>query len=73
MKTISETTINKVFKYGTHKQLENSVNRWLKNGVATETKGDNMKIIVKHIPKNTKFLIDKNGIFGWTSTTLNIW
>lgn len=32
-----------------------------------------MKIEVKYIPKNTKFLIDKKGIFGWTSTTLNIW
>lgn len=37
MKTISETTVHKVFKYGTHQQLENSIRRWLKNGVATIT------------------------------------
>lgn len=32
-----------------------------------------MKIKVQYVPKNTKFLIDKNGIFGWQSTTLTIW
>ena len=37
MKTISELTAHKVFRYGTHEQLENSINRWLKNGVAVQT------------------------------------
>lgn len=35
--TINKSTVHKVFRYGTHKQLENSVKRWLKNGIATKT------------------------------------
>lgn len=37
MRTISKSTVHKVFRHGTHEQLEKSVNRWLKNGVATIT------------------------------------
>jgi hypothetical protein len=37
MKTIDKSTVHKLFRYGTHKQLENSVKRWLANGVATKT------------------------------------
>jgi hypothetical protein len=35
--TISKKTAHKVFRYGTHQQLENSIKRWLKNGIATKT------------------------------------
>ncbi len=35
MKTISKQRAHQVFMYGTHKQLENSIKRWLKNGIAT--------------------------------------
>jgi hypothetical protein len=37
MKTIDKKTVHKLFRYGTSKQLENSVKRWLDNGVATKT------------------------------------
>ena len=32
-----------------------------------------MKINVNHVLQRTVFLIDKNGIFGDTTTTVRIW
>ena len=49
MQAISKTQAHRVFMYGTHKQLKNSVQRWLKQGIATpsndwyEVKNNNAK------------------------------
>jgi hypothetical protein len=37
MNTISKQTAHRLFRYGTHQQLENSIKRWLKNGIATKS------------------------------------
>jgi hypothetical protein len=44
MNTISQSTIHRVFRYGTHEQLANSIQRWLKNGIATPTVAKYYKI-----------------------------
>lgn len=37
MNTISKRQAHRVFKYGTHKQLKNSVDRWVNKGIAVPT------------------------------------
>jgi hypothetical protein len=61
MRTISEVTIKKVFRYGTHEQLENSIKRWLKTGIAVKTRGK----YYRFIPENAIELeINVRGKYG---------
>jgi hypothetical protein len=63
-KTISEVTIHKVFKYGTHEQLENSVNRWLKNGIAVKTDNKWYKLKDGNFPNAQEIEISVRGRYG---------
>jgi hypothetical protein len=63
-KAVSETTVHKLFRYGTHEQLENSVNRWLKKGIATQTFGKWYDIDSKLVKDSIELEINVKGKYG---------